>query len=483
MIVTRCDVGGQRPKRVERRFAALLELLVHVDLDLVQRHVAGAFDHDLTALLPRDLRELAERLEFGELRAVVGVGDRARTQAVAERERYVVLAHQVADFLEVSVEEALLVVRKTPLRHDRAAARHDAGDAVGGEVDVGQAHAGVDGEVIDALFALFNERVAVKLPGQLDRIAVALLQRLIDRHGADRNRRVAQNPFARGVDVAAGGEVHHGVGTPADCPHHLVHFLLDRGGDGGVADVGVDLGQEVAADDHRLQLGVVDVAGDDGAAARDLAAHEFRGDEQRHFGAERFTVGAGGFRALKLLLAAEVLALGDVDHLLGDDAGAREFELGDRRIADTAHRLVVRLEGSRGVLGADIAVVLRLDLAALIFLDAAALLHPGHAGAGQTGVDVDQHVRVGVGAGGIVHRQVRLARAFGKDDLAQRHAQVGRRVGRRENLARRRQGTGGDGSFDIGDRLVHGILLEGFVGVIPGGSRSEPIRNLEVENC
>ena len=44
--------------------------------------------------------------------------------------------------------------------------------------------------------------------------------------------------------------------------------------DGGVADVRVDLHQEVAADDHRLELGVIDVGRDDGAAARDLAPHE-----------------------------------------------------------------------------------------------------------------------------------------------------------------------------------------------------------------
>jgi hypothetical protein len=48
--------------------------------------VAGAFDHHLAALVPRDLRELAEGFEFGELRGVVGVGDAAGAQAVAERE-------------------------------------------------------------------------------------------------------------------------------------------------------------------------------------------------------------------------------------------------------------------------------------------------------------------------------------------------------------------------------------------------------------
>ena len=49
-----------------------------------------------------------------------------------------------------------------------------------------------------------------------------------------------------------------------------------------------------------------------------------------HRGAEAFAVGQRRFGALELSLAAEVFALGDVDHLLGDDAGAREFELGDR---------------------------------------------------------------------------------------------------------------------------------------------------------
>jgi hypothetical protein len=38
-------------------------------------------------------------------------------------------------------------------------------------------------------------------------------------------------------------------------------------------------------------------------------------------------------------------------------------------------------------------------------------------------------VGIGVGAGGVVDRQVRLARAFAEDDLAERHAQVGRGVG------------------------------------------------------
>ena len=86
VVVARRDVGRQRPERVERRLAADGELLVHVLLDLVHRHMAGPLDHHLAVLRPGDLRQLAQRLQLGELRGVVGIGDRAGAQAVAERE-------------------------------------------------------------------------------------------------------------------------------------------------------------------------------------------------------------------------------------------------------------------------------------------------------------------------------------------------------------------------------------------------------------
>src|SRR6059058_2018595 len=44
-------------------------------------------------------------------------------------------------------------------------------------------------------------------------------------------------------------------------------------------------------------------------------------------GPETLAVGAGGLGALQLSFAPKVFALGDVDHLIGDDAGAGEFEL------------------------------------------------------------------------------------------------------------------------------------------------------------
>ena len=137
---------------------------------------------------------------------------------------------------------------------------------------------------------------------------------------------------------------------------------------------------------------MIDVGGDDRASPGDFAADELRRDEGRDLRAKAFAVGKRRLGALELLLAAEVLALGDIDHLLGDDAGAGEFELGDLVAVEAAQGLVIRGEGFCGVRGADIAVVLGLDLAALVLLDAAALLDPGEAIAGEAGIDVDGDV-------------------------------------------------------------------------------------------
>src|SRR3546814_21180526 len=73
-------------------------------------------------------------------------------------------------------------------------------------------------------------------------------------------------------------DLHDGVGAPADRPDHLVDLGRDVAGDRAVADIGVNLDEEITADRHRLALGVVDVAGDDRAAPRNLVADKLRSD-------------------------------------------------------------------------------------------------------------------------------------------------------------------------------------------------------------
>ena len=84
MVISRRDVGGERPERVEGRFAARLKLLFHILLDLVHGHMPRPFDHHSHILCPGALGEFAQRVELGKLRFVIRVVNASRAQAIAE---------------------------------------------------------------------------------------------------------------------------------------------------------------------------------------------------------------------------------------------------------------------------------------------------------------------------------------------------------------------------------------------------------------
>ena len=157
----------------------------------------------------------------------------------------------------------------------------------------------MDGHVIHALLRLLFDHFEHHAGGEIFD-ALDARDRFVNRHGADRDGRMADDGFANRVNVAAGREVHHRVGAVVDGGVQLLELFFDVRGDGRVADVGVDLAQRRHADRHRLQFGMVDVRGDDHAAASDFIAHQFGRD---------------------------LLAVGDVLHLVGDHALARVVHL------------------------------------------------------------------------------------------------------------------------------------------------------------
>ena len=255
--------------------------------------------------------------------------------------------------------------------------------------------------------------------------------------------------------MTPGGEVHHRVAAPADRPHHLLDFLGGARSDDRIADIGVDLGQEVAADDHRLGLGMIDVGRDDGAAARDLGAHEFGRHHGGDVGAEALAVGERR--------AAEIFAHGDVFHLLGDDAGARIFELGDVAAGLRTQRLqprAVELRHRQQLAGLQ-TVVLRTAVPALIFLDVAAGENPVAAQRRKALADVDLGRTVRVRTGRVVEADRRLAAR--QRDFAERNT---RAMDRDIDLARPGKRTTGDGVVRrrcVADLLVHDRNLQNFL--------------------
>src|SRR6185503_4795045 len=123
-----------------------------------------AFDHHLAITLPRDLRQLTERLQLRKLRFIIGIGNRTGPQAITQRKRNVVSGHDLADLTKACVEKTLLVMGQTPLREDRATATHDSRRASSSQRNVSETHTCVNREVINALLGLFDECVAKDLP-------------------------------------------------------------------------------------------------------------------------------------------------------------------------------------------------------------------------------------------------------------------------------------------------------------------------------
>src|SRR4029434_2654458 len=104
------------------------------------------------------------------------VTNRPWSKTLADAEADIVGGHDFANLIPPRVKEALLMMREAPLRHNASAAADDAGHAMRGERDEAQQYPGVDGEVIHALLALLDERVAIDLPRQFLGFAVHFLE-------------------------------------------------------------------------------------------------------------------------------------------------------------------------------------------------------------------------------------------------------------------------------------------------------------------
>ena len=168
-----------------------IDLLLHVFFDELHRNVAGAFIHDLAAFGPGTRGELSLDFQFGQLRVIIGVGNRSGTKPVADGETDVVCGTDVANLVPMGVEEVLGIVVERPLGQNGSATRNDPGHTTGGVWDEPLQDGGVDGEVIDPLFGLLDEGVAVEFPGKVFDTSVNFFESLVDRNGADRNGRIA----------------------------------------------------------------------------------------------------------------------------------------------------------------------------------------------------------------------------------------------------------------------------------------------------
>ena len=204
-----------------------------------------------------------------------------------------------ANGVEILVKKILGFVETHPLRQQRASPTDDSGNAIAHQRQKLAQHARVDGHVIHALLGLLFDHFEHHVQIQVFRPANAR-ERFVDRYGADGHRRRVNNRLANHGDIAAGGQVHHRVRAVVHSAVQFFELFVNVRRRRRISDVRVDLAEKRHADAHGLKTFVVDVSGNDGAAARNFAAHE---------------------------LGRNFFALGNVLHLFGDDALARKVHL------------------------------------------------------------------------------------------------------------------------------------------------------------
>jgi hypothetical protein len=245
-------------------------LKLHVHLDLIEGDVARSFDHDLDPGVPGPLDELAEGQQLFDLGPVGGVGDGSRPQPVAQADGDVMGPGQLQETVELLVERIFLSVVEDPGQVERAAAGYDVGDAAlpAEPFDGLDRQAAMDGHEIDPLQGLgfHGGEHVVGGHGQdrspaLDRLDAGL----INGHRPQRDRGSGQDPPADGGEIAAGAEIHQGVGAVGQADIDLGQLLFRGREVLGRAEIDVDLGPQGLADAHRPQAGMAGISRDDDA--------------------------------------------------------------------------------------------------------------------------------------------------------------------------------------------------------------------------
>ena len=110
MVITRCNVRGQRSQSVKGRLMTPLQLLLHVFLNEVHGHMSRPLVHHLHAAFPGPFRQVSLRLQLPELRLIVRIRQGTRTQSVPDREANVIRGHDIANVVPMSPKEVLLVM-------------------------------------------------------------------------------------------------------------------------------------------------------------------------------------------------------------------------------------------------------------------------------------------------------------------------------------------------------------------------------------
>ena len=129
----------------------------------------GTLDHALDAGCPCTPDQSAERNHLGKHRRVAGIRDAARTHAIAEAERDIVLTRNLEQIIVFSVKRILAIMVEHPCDGERSAAAHHIhyATALYEAVDHVPVYARVDRHKIHAALCMAPDRIKKIIRGHI----------------------------------------------------------------------------------------------------------------------------------------------------------------------------------------------------------------------------------------------------------------------------------------------------------------------------
>ena len=258
MVIAGCDIGDDGAQHIEGRAHADGLLKLHIGLNLVQRHMAGAFHHHLHIPGPGPLGQFPQSHQLLNLAHIAAIGQTAGTAGIPQGDGHIILPADLQDFIEILVEGIFLPRHAHPCEHQRAAT----GDNIHLSLvcpDLFHGLAGnsaVKGDKIHPVLGMEPNHVKKILRGQGGQIPLVMDDAVVHRHCADHSGALLNQLLTERLGVPVGGQIHNGFCSHLYRRHHLAHFYLIILAVLGDAQVYIDLSPQHRTHAVGLQAGV-----------------------------------------------------------------------------------------------------------------------------------------------------------------------------------------------------------------------------------
>ena len=226
VVVSRSNIRHQRPQHIKGGAHAKRLLQFHVRCDLVQRHMAGAFHHDLHVMRPGPFRQFPEANQLVNLAGVRSVRQTTGAAGVAERNGHIVFLANIEDFVKMLVKGILIARHAYPRKNETAASADDI-HLSPMRLDFSDCfprNSAVDRHKIHPVLRVKPNHIQKILRRKLRQILLAVNHAVIHGHRTNHSRAFPHQLLPKRARAPVTRKVHDRFGTEFHRAHDLLHF-------------------------------------------------------------------------------------------------------------------------------------------------------------------------------------------------------------------------------------------------------------------